>query len=205
MATESQRQGKLMACLLTLQFDRTDIFFPHSQKGHSETPTLQHATLHPLPPLPVWDEGMRSTSTSPRQSSISVPVSLHGTQPHYFPLLHVAEAHQAGEQVPKTDPTAPPSPMQDRVPMGRGNPILSFEGASFTPSLTSPCTFAVTQQPDFTEMLRSEVLFSQNDPQASHFSIHRYWSLLGSALVSDLALNKLAEILELVRTAWCCP
>lgn len=98
-----------MACLLTLQFDRTDIFFPHAQKGHSETPTLQHATLHPLPHLPVRDEGMRSTSTSPRQSSISVPISLHGTQPHYFPLLHVAEAHQAGEQVPKTDPTAPQS------------------------------------------------------------------------------------------------
>lgn len=109
-----------------------------------------------------------------------------------------------GTRFPKQTPL-PPSPMQDRVPMGRGKPILSFEGASFTPSLTLRCTFAVTQQPDFAEMLRSEVLFSQNDPQASHSSIHRYCSLLGSALVSDLALNKLAEILELVRTAWCCP
>lgn len=83
---------------------------------------------------------------------------------------------------------------------GPEGPAFSFEGDSLTPSLTLPSTFSVTQQLYFIEILR-EVHFSQNEPQASHSSTHQYCSLWGRALVSVLALNKLAEIPEFVRTA----
>ena len=128
--------------LLTLQFDRTDIFFPPSQKGHSETSILRHATLSPLPHLPVRDERMQSTATSPRESNVSAPISLQGTQlpcSHSFMLQRLTGL---GSRFPPTP--LPPSPVQDLVQTGRGNSILSFEGASLTPSLTFPCTVAVT-------------------------------------------------------------
>lgn len=128
---------------------------------------------------------MWSTAISSQKSSTSAHILLHRIQLPYFPLLHVAEAHRSGEQVPSQG--------------------AAFEVSSLTPSLTHPFTFAVTQQLDFTEILGSELCFHQNDPQTSHSSIHWYCSLQSGALVSVPALNKLAEILELVRTAWCCP
>lgn len=198
----SQRQGRLMACL---HFSLIGLMFSSHilRKDIVRQPPSSASPCTPFPTCLCEMGGCGPRQPVPGRAACSAPIPLHGTQLPNFPLLHVAEAHRAGEQVP-THPTAP-SPGQDWVEMGRGVPILSFEGPSLTPSLTFPCTFAVAQQPDFTEILRSEACFSQNDPQASHSSIHQYCSLQGSALVSFLALNKLAEIPELVRTAWCCP
>lgn len=101
------------------------------------------------------------------------------------------------------DTSLHPGSVQDPVQTNNSNPIFSCEVSSLTPSLTHPFTFVVTQQPDFTEILESELCFCQNDPQTSHSSIYQYCNLQSSALVSFPALNKPVEILELVITAWC--
>lgn len=169
---------------------------------------MRHPPSSTLPCVPFPTCRCEMSRCRPQQPVPRKAAFLHPSHPMgpSCPISHCFMSQRLtglGSRFPPTP--LPPSPVQDQVQMNRGNSILSFEGVSLTPSPTFPCTFAVTQQPDFTEILRSEVLFSQNDPQASHSSIHQYCSLQRSALVAVLALNKLAEILELVRTAWCCP
>lgn len=137
-----------------------------------------------------------SMAISSQKGSNSSPILLHRTQVPYFPLTGLGR----GSQHLTTS-----SSVQDPEQTNNSNPTFSFEVSSLTPCLTYPFTSAVTQQPDFTGILESELCFCQNDPQTSHSSIHRYCSLQSSASVSVPALNKLAEILELVRIAWCCP
>lgn len=129
---------------------------------------------------------MWSTAICSQKSSTSAPILLHRTQVSYFPLLHVAEAHRSGEQFPATSlhPGSVQNPEQTN-----SNPIFSLEVSSLTPSFTHPFTSAMTQKPDFTEILESELCFCQNDAQTSHSSIHRYCSLQSTASVSVPALN----------------
>lgn len=146
---------------------------------------------------------MRSTAISSQKSSNSAPILHHRTQLPYFPLLHVAEAHRSGEQVP-SHLTIPRSCAGPRAHRQQQPYFLIWSIQPYSQSHT-PLHICCDQQPDFMEILGSELSFHQNDPQTSQSSIHRYCSLQSSALVYVPALNKLAEILELVGTAWCCP
>lgn len=198
----SQRQGRLMACL---HFSLIGLMFSSHipRKDIVRQPPSSASPCTPFPTCPCEMGGMWSTATSPRESSMFCTHPTPWDPAAQFPTPSRGRGSQgwgAGSHPPHC-----PQSWAGLSGDGQGVSILSFEGPSLTLSLTFPCTFAVAQQPDFTEILRSEACFSQNDPQASQSSIHQYCSLQGSALVSFPALNKLAEIPELVRTAWCCP